>query len=241
MSGLSLGIDISMKTTGPFSPFAVGRPFILLDAAKGITLVSGNVSIWADQSGNGNDVLQGTEADQPLYIVSDSDFNGNSSVHGDGVSEFLQSAAFAGGNKSQPSIVFLVYKFEDNVGTQTFMDGVGSITRHNLAAVVTDLQMFAGTSQSIYTADTSPHVGAFLYNGASPDSWEDGVPTTPAGTVGTQVWDGITLFIGRDGLINPSNIKISYVLAYNVNLSDTAKNYIGNGLAARFGTTWTNI
>ena len=238
MSGLSLGIDMSMNMGGGFSPFAVGRPIVFLDAAKGITLNGADVSDWADQSGEGNDPSQGTAADQPLFNVSDSNFNNNPSITFDGVSENLFRATFTGGEISQPNTVFIVYKNAVTTGVRTIFDGD---TTRNMARVnAGNLQMFAGVSQTIHAANTNAHVLALLYNGASSDSWRDGIQGTPVGSPGASGMNGLRL--GSDTA--PSvfwNGEIAYFLIYDSNLSDIEKNYIGNGLAARFGTTWTEI
>ncbi len=238
---MTIGIGIGIPQTNiPWTPFAVGNPIVMLDAAMGITLNGADVSNWADQSGNGNDASQGTAADQPLFNASDADFNNQPSVEGDGVSEFLDSANFTQGDQTQPNTIFVVYKFGDNVSFQTLYDGVTG-GRHIVSLSSTQALMLAVTPQNIHTEDTSSHILACLFNGASSDSWRDGTQTTPAGDVGALTMRGLTLFANSGGGSQWANLKIAYLVGYNADLSDTAKNYIGNGLAARFGTTWTDI
>ncbi|KKN41204.1 hypothetical protein LCGC14_0725550 [marine sediment metagenome] len=202
------------------------------------------VTNWADQSGDGNNVPQATAVDQPDWNVSDSDFNGNPSVEADGVSESLKSALFSGGDKAQPNLVFIVHKTVSNVAASDYLfDGhTNAAKRHAIfdGSGGPNQEIFAGTSQALSLIDLNAHVSAYLFNGASSNSWEDGVPTIPAGTIGANPWDGITLFSRFNGA-NWGNRKVAYLLAYNSNFSDAAINYIGNVLAARFGTTWTDI
>lgn len=67
-----------------------GTPLLWLRADLGITLNVGNVSAWADQSGNGLDVSQGTAASQPLYVASWK--NGKPAITFDGVDDILRRA-----------------------------------------------------------------------------------------------------------------------------------------------------
>lgn len=223
----------------PYAPIMNGvRPIVLLDVAKGITLNGADVSNLADQSGNGNDVSQGTAVDQPLFNASDSNFNNNPSITLDGVSEFLRSAAFAS-PLVQPNTIFVVYKYADLVGSQFLIDGITGGRNVFFTSGAQGI-MFAGAIQNIHTEDTSTHILAGLFDAASSDSWHDGTQSTPGGSPGVADLDGITLGLA-DNNTGFFAGEIAYVLVYNSNLSDAAKNYIGNGLAARFGTTWTNI
>ena len=234
--------EISRLPQGNWSPFAVGQPIAILDAAQGITLNGSNAAGWADQSGNGNDVLQGTAADQPGWNATDGNLNGQPSVVADGVSEYLESALFADGDISQPNTIFGVMKYKSlGGGTPILIDGRDSTARHAMFHGATNFSLFAGTSVvAVQTRDTNSHVWAALFNQASTQSWLDGgTPASPA-TPGAQAMGGITLF-ASDTATAWGNAKLAYVLIYNADLSDAAKNYIGNGLAVRFGTTWTDI
>jgi hypothetical protein len=64
-------IDFNIGTS-PFNPNALS-PQVWLRSDLGITLATG-VSVWADQSGNGNNVVQATTAKQPILSSS---FYGN--------------------------------------------------------------------------------------------------------------------------------------------------------------------
>lgn len=240
MTAIGIGIGMVFGGNG-FSPFAVGSPFLLLDAAIGITLNGADVSDWADQSGVGNDAAQGTPGNQPLFNTSDANFNGQPSITFDGVSEWLGRATLIGGAISQPNTIFIVYKFANIVGVHSLFDGRGASNRHSLTTSGANFFMLAGTSQSIHVPNTDPHILATLFNTTASDSWRDGIQTTPAGTVGTQSLNGLAIGTNQSTGSGFHAGEIAYILAYNAILSDGAKNYIGNGLAGRFGTTWTDI
>ena len=55
---------------GAFSPLQLPGLALWLRADQGVTLTSGKVSLWADQSGNGNDVVQNTGANQPTLSTN---------------------------------------------------------------------------------------------------------------------------------------------------------------------------
>lgn len=238
MTAIGMGVGIPFNQQG-FNPFAVGQPIVLLDAAMGITIETG-VSIWADQSGNSNDISQATPGDQPLFNASDSNFNNQPSITFDGVSEFLNRSTFTGGALSQPNTIFLLKKVSVSTGTQIYIDGQGA-ARHAIFQAGSVYRVFAGANYiSDLATDTNTNIITSLGNGASSNLWKNGVPAGSTGNAGTVSMNG--LVVGAD--ITPANFfagEIAYCLIYNFNLSDTAKNYIGNGLAARFGTTWTDI
>lgn len=57
-----------------------------LRADRGVTLTSGAVSTWADQSGNGHDFTQSTSSDRPTVSYADSNFNDKDALAFDGAS-----------------------------------------------------------------------------------------------------------------------------------------------------------
>ena len=60
----------SKGSSPPFVPTNLPGLALWLRADLGITLDDGNVSGWADQSGNGNSFTQLTTAFQPLYKLA---------------------------------------------------------------------------------------------------------------------------------------------------------------------------
>ena len=211
------------------------------DASLGITLNGADVSDWLDQSGNGNHLAQTTAVQQPLFIASDADFNNNPSVEGDGVEERILRATFVGGAISQPNTIVAVYKFANVTGTEVLFDAGAGTDRHIFTAIGAQGNMSNGPlSENIHTEDANPHILMTLWNGASSNSWHDGTETIPAGTLGALEYNGVTLF-DANSLTNPADVKIAEFIVYNKDLSDVEKNLIGNHLAVKYGTTWTDI
>ncbi|MDJ0497436.1 MAG: DUF5011 domain-containing protein, partial [Acidimicrobiia bacterium] len=77
-----------------------------LRADIGVTASAGEVSSWADQSGNGNDATQGTAGQQPDLVVDA--VNGNPVVNFDGTNDFV------GGTAGASSHSFYVVVIPDN-------------------------------------------------------------------------------------------------------------------------------
>lgn len=221
-----------------FSPANISDLIVWLDAALGIT--GADVSLWEDQSGNGNDVSQATPGDRPLWNATDANLNNKPSLSFDGVSEFLQRVSYVGGDIPQPNSVLVVYKFDDTAGTKTIFDGKTS--RQNLLrGEATALKMFGGVGiETIHTRNTSPHVIAAIFDDGDSDSFRDGIQGTPASTTGSTAMGG--LVIGGD--VNTANFlngQIAEMLVYNKRLSGSELNLLGQYLAAKYGITYTLI
>lgn len=55
---------------GKFSPLHIPGCALWLEADRGVTLVDGKVSAWADQSGNGRNASQANAALRPAYLTN---------------------------------------------------------------------------------------------------------------------------------------------------------------------------
>lgn len=78
---MKLGLGIGV-TAGPyhFTPTSIAGASLRLIASAGITLNAGNVSAWADQSGNGNNLTQSDSLEQALFVSSNSAVGGQPTV-----------------------------------------------------------------------------------------------------------------------------------------------------------------
>lgn len=159
-----------------FSPSGLSGLFLWLRSDLGITLNSGKVSSWADQSGNGNTVTQGTAANQPPYTSSG----------GGGNKPFLQytgQSAMALDNNAvtlaQPFEAFITIHQDaalGGAGTTYLLDiGAGGST----GAIVqvsqsTQINFGGGGSSLSVSLSVADHIIDAQWNGASSSIGIDG-------------------------------------------------------------------
>lgn len=75
--------------TATFTPKSLPGLLAWYRSDLGVTLNGSNVATWADQSGSGFDLTQGTSAKQPAYTASSAVFGGRPCLRGDGVDDVL--------------------------------------------------------------------------------------------------------------------------------------------------------
>jgi len=87
-----------------------------LDTDTGITLNGGDVSQWDDQTIVGTaDMVQATEADQPLYVASDSTLNDTPALDFDGSNHFMETSATISDFSGSAGFTFIGAFVVDNV------------------------------------------------------------------------------------------------------------------------------
>lgn len=173
-----------------------------LRADMGITLNSGNVSAWADQSGKGDanrNVTQGTAALQPQYTASKATYNNQAVIdfgvaHADG--ELLASGTWAS-PIVQPITRFLVGHAANSSTNNYMMDArpgqanqAALISAHTGPAV----QVFDGIGLSSGSVDIIvPTVNGISDNGASTKYYRSALTAETTGNAGTNGYDGTTI------------------------------------------------
>lgn len=171
----------------------------------GITSAGALVSAWADQSGNGRNLLQATGTNQPTLDT-------DNSILFDGSDNFLKTDAFT---LNQPETIYLLAKQVTWTIADSLFDGNASAGgKIRQGSVTPGLLLNAGSS----TADlATPAVGAFsvittIFNGASSGmSVNTGTFTT--GNAGANNLGGITLASGG-GAIQYANVAFKEVIVF---------------------------
>lgn len=171
----------------------------------GVTSSGGFASAWADQSGNGRDLLQANGAHQPAY-------DGSAVLTFDGVSDRME-AVFA---LNQPHQVSMLMNLETVVAGRVFFDGSVAYAQVFVANATPTLSAYAGASA--ITSDTlsaaTYHALTTLFNGASSSITIDGgSPAT--GNPGALNPGGFLLAMERL-YVGPSNISVKEIILRNV-------------------------
>jgi len=108
-----------------FSPLDLPGLQLWLRGDLGITIATG-VSVWADQSGSGNNVVQASGSLQPAYNTVT--INGQLCVVGNGTNQYLQSGSSAF-NTGALTVLFVA---QQTVGGSTHVPLSFQISGHNI-------------------------------------------------------------------------------------------------------------
>ena len=183
------------------------------------------VGAMADLSGNGNDVVQATTANKPLYKASIQ--NSLSVVRFDGVNDYLAATAFT---LNQPEHVFLVGNVIAWTSNDYIWDG-NTLDLMGLYSQVPDrLALYAGAGGPFIV----PTPGTYLlisavFDGASSDIRLNGGAAV-TGNVGANNAGGLTVGANGGHAAGFGNIEVGEMLVYNVELTGadltTIKNYL---------------
>lgn len=157
----------SMPADPPFSPTLLSGLLIWTRADMGVTLNKSAVSTWADQSGNGNNLMSlGTN--QPTLLPIDTNLGSGSSL------------VFAGGQKmnsaaltiAQPNTIIVVGRVTTLSGNPGIIDDQ---TNRQLGYLPggTTYAMDAGATVSGGVTDTARHAWAWVFNGATSKLYVD--------------------------------------------------------------------
>lgn len=208
----------------------------MFTTSAGSTNVSANgdrVGRWEDRSGNARNALQATADNRGTYVTGA--LNGLSVVRFDGVSDFLQTAAFTA--IPQPTTIFIVCKYTNQVA-QFMCDGIVdgperqfimvNNAGNNMVRIGTDGAFFEPFA-TIY--DTYQLIAA-EYNVASSQAWQNG-GTAQAGTVANEPLSGITLAARLSGTFI-GNCDIAEYLLYSAELSAANFTAVRNYLNAKW-------
>ena len=183
------------------------------------------VSAWGDRSGNGNDLLQSTGTNQPLWS--------GDGVLFDGVDNFMKCVPFT---LIQPEFLYLVLKQVSWFDADRFIDG--HLTATGILQQITSTPNFRAFAGSGSSESSDLPLGTYgiirvLFNGAS-STLQINETTQITGDFGASNMGGFTLGGNASGGANFGNIQVKEVIIRKI--ADTAPNeqIIYNYLASKY-------
>lgn len=209
---------------GPFLPSDLAGLKLWTRFNSGITITGSGVSQWDDVSGNGNHLLQGTDASRPSKEV-------DGSILFDGIDDALKAVAFT---LVQPETVYILGKQITWTNQDRWFDGEDSNSGTLLQNVSTpEINLYAGsflTNSISITLDTDVVISSVLNSDNSVLQLNNDTPST-AGTIGAANMGGFTL-AGKGGPpAQFANVQIKEVIVFNTAHDETARSQIINYLA----------
>jgi hypothetical protein len=162
------------------------------DAAN-VTLNGGDVSAWADQSGTGDankNFLQGTAANQPLYVAADASYNNQPTISfSDVAPDYLQNAGAWAAPVASGWTVYFVGNAGSVASTRDVFDlatGDFLLLRQRTTSNVELMSATLGTSILAAGTITAPSVVALVGNGASSAIYLNSLTAFATGNLGAQ-------------------------------------------------------
>ena len=193
---------------GDFTPGQLQGMVAWYPYNRGITVAGAGVSVWADQSGEGNELLQATDSNRP--------------------SNYLKTEAFT---LNQPTTVYLLAKQATWTNGEPMCDG-GSSNSGMIRQTGTTptIGLYAGISTALNTdliLDTySVIIG--IFNGAS-SALQINNNAETTGNAGANNMGGVTVG-SKGGATNYSNFQFKEVIVYNTAHDDITRTKVINYL-----------
>ena len=223
-----------------FVPTKIAGLSLWLRADLGITVTGSGVSTWADQSGGGRNVTQGTDAKRPPW-ANNTGPNNTAGLTFSGT-QFLQNAGSNMGTGSQNWTWFVVF----NVGSTAFgqnivingnraLDGWGATvaetaaTKREVLACAIAFDVGAGaasTSFEAWTIQDTAGTQSMRVNGSS-------VALVPNNTAPNAPTATMTVGMATDGITNPLVGVVSEIIAYNAVLTAGQITQVENYIRSR--------
>lgn len=235
---------VSAPSSSDTSPDAIADLWGWWRADLGITTTGLGVSLWEDQTSNGHDFAQSTDADRPAHNASDSNFGGQASVDFDSSnSEFLSVVpTWTSSTALDIYIVFLLNADPPGAAADTgcwrthstpstahfpFTDGnvydsIGSTTRHTVGNPSSDMSAAA----RLYNVSSS--AGSYLARLDTTQLVDDG--TNTAGFSGT-------FFLGTSGSSRYLDGQIAEIAIYESVLSADDRSALETYFRNRYSLT----
>jgi hypothetical protein len=217
----------AVSAVAPASPTAVNMAARYI-MNTGITDVGGAASVWADQSGNGRDLLQGSAGSRPAIHAT-------GYLTFDGTDDFMQATFTLNAPVSVYMVVNLVsLTTNDNIFNGKVADIQIYKTTGSADTVLYSSASLTDTSGNFHTGKGFQVIGA-VFNGASSAFYVNDYAAV-TGNVGTGNPGGFTLASNKSGTAgNCANIVVKEVIIYSAAHDATAAGAIIDYLQYTYG------
>jgi len=223
-----------------FAPPMIPGCLLWLRGDLGITLNSGNVSSWADQSGLNDpnkNVTQATGSKQPAYNAVDGAYNGQATLSFTAASVSVLRSGTWSVAPAQPLTV--VFVGEGSTATQYMFDGINGAAFNNLACFLASanrMELDAGAGLAV---NTGIYAGqqclAAVFNGATSSLYQNNSRTpTISGNAGSTAITGMAVGGDGPGTADSLNGKIAEFIMYSQVLTTPQLNQLFVYLSNRY-------
>lgn len=231
---LGLGLQLGAGELGVFTPKSIAGAVLWLRADLGVTLVSGKVSAWADQSGAGDANKNATQSNATLRpVVNATGIGGKPVIEFAGAQELATGAWSA--NLPQPATWMYVVR-ATATGIAVVVDGISGAHRHLFTQSSSSFaDINAGNDiTSAREFHTTDRVVIGVFNGASSKLYvSQATPTT--GDTGTDDATGAVIGAFTDGTSFPLTGYIAEIAAWSRALNATEVGQLNAYASARYG------
>jgi hypothetical protein len=169
MIGVGSGVGFQSMGGSQFTPARLGSAVAMwYEADRGVSATSTKVTSWADQSGNGRDLLQGTDSKRPV-LVQGAVGVGLPCIRFDGSDDFLSVGSVT---VAQPCWICIAHKYTQQSGVRYLYSSASFLNASILApgggyAVVVDAAGSGGVTTSATMPTAAWHVVDVQLNGAT--------------------------------------------------------------------------
>ncbi len=231
---LSSSIDVEPYN---FKTSDISGLYIQYDA-KNVITDGTTVSQLTDTAGNEINAVQDVVTNQPSYIESDPDFNGNPSVFFDDDPHSMQTDDFPE-DLEQPNTIFMVFK-DQSTDPGVLFDGL-SDTKRNQFRSQDPFIMDAGSPLIAGKSDTITHIVALRFNKTESTGYLDGDDLNFTGDdVGDSPLNGL-IFGTNNEKNNYKDFKLAEFILYDRLLSNDEIDEVGRYLSVKYATPWIDV
>jgi len=200
-------VDPAERSFGEFLPSELPELKLWTRFNQGITVTGAGVSQWDDQSGEGNHLLQATDANRPSKEA-------DGSILFDGITFFLKASAFT---LVQPETIYVLGKQVTWANNKYLFDG--ELTNSGMIQSITStprVRLYAGiglAETTLFGIDTYKAISAVINGASSVLQFDNANPIT--GDAGLNDLGGFTLGARGDGTFGFFNAQVKEVLVYS--------------------------